>query len=188
MEPRPQSDNGPAEPALAPDRTAAPPAGPERDLWAGRTHWQHYAGGIAIWLVAAVVLAVLVLSIDALSGKVAAYLVGIPVIGSALVLGARLVVRIYGSRYRVTDERLFFERGVLSQTIDQTELIRVDDVRVRKNLVDRLFGLGSVEVLSTDVSDRAVVIPGIRKADEVTEIIRTRMRTLRGKSLFIEHL
>ena len=41
----------------------------------------------------------------------------------------------------------------------------MDDVRVRKNLVDRLFGLGSVEVLSTDVSDRSVVLPGIRKAD-----------------------
>jgi len=80
------------------------------------------------------------------------------------------------------------ERGILSQTIDQTELIRVDDVRVRKSLLDRVFGLGDVEITSTDASDRLVVLEGIRDPDQVAEDIRSRMRSLRKSSLFIENL
>ncbi|MBN1513166.1 MAG: PH domain-containing protein [Phycisphaerae bacterium] len=173
---------------LAPSRAAASPKAPEHDLWAGRTHWLHHAGGIGLWLAAAILYALLITRIDALSGAAAWYVAGIPILLSALFLGGWLLLRIYGSRYRVTDERLFLDRGILRLTIDQTELIRVDDVRVHKTVVDRLFGLGSVEVLSTDASHHSVTLCGIRGADHVAEIIRTRMRTLRGKSLFIENL
>jgi hypothetical protein len=72
--------------------------------------------------------------------------------------------------------------------VDQTELIRVDDVRVKKSMMDRLFGLGSVETLSTDQTDRETMIAGIAEPDKVAEAIRARMRTMRKKSLFVENL
>jgi hypothetical protein len=45
-----------------------------------------------------------------------------------------------------------------------------------------------VSLLSTDVSDRLVVIEGIDNADQVAEAVRTNMRAQRGKALFVENL
>ncbi len=168
-------------------------AGPENDLWVGRTHWKHYTGRLLLWTGAQLVVAVLLwlaaTRSDALSAKSGFLIWAIVLLGSGLeVLGRRTFLTIIGHRYRLTSQRLFIERGILSQTIDQTELIRVDDVRLHRSLADRLFGLGSVAILSTDATDREVVIPGIAEPERVAEAIRGRMRTMRRKSLFIENL
>ena len=107
---------------------------------------------------------------------------------AVLVQGIRIAAVILGTRYRLTTERLFVERGLIRQTIDQTELIRVDDVRVRKLMVDRILGLGSIDVLSTDQTDPRVVVTGVAEADKVAEMIRRHMRALRRRSLFVENL
>ncbi|UCG16064.1 MAG: PH domain-containing protein [Phycisphaerales bacterium] len=165
---------------------------PEQCLWQGRTHWKHFAGRIALWALASTLYAVLVAWIasrtDVLSATGACYIAGIPIVAAAVWVGVKLTAVIAGIRYRLTDERLFIERGLLTRTTDQTELIRVDDVRTRKTLIDRLFGLGSVELVSTDTSDRFVTLEGVTGADEVAEIVRGRMRALRRKSLFVESL
>jgi len=103
-------------------------------------------------------------------------------------IGRRVAWRILQKGYRLTSERLFIEIGVLSRTVDQTELVRVDDVRVHQSLMDRVFGLGSVEVVSTDATDRNVMIEGIADPDRVAEMVRENMRSLRRKSLFVENL
>jgi membrane protein YdbS with pleckstrin-like domain len=199
--PAPQSDGpetGPQQEPSAlrrltprPDESA-PADDSEQTLWTGRTHWKHYAGRIGLWLAGCVVYAVLVgwvaAKIEALSGAAAWYLGAIPILLSGGYFGGRLMLRIAACRYRLTDQRLFIDRGIMSRTIDQTELIRVDDVRIRKSLVDQIVGLGSVEVLSTDVSDGVIVIEGIAGADHVAETIRSRMRALRRQSLFVENL
>ena len=79
-------------------------------------------------------------------------------------------------------------KSILTKIQDQTELIRVDDVRVCKKLVDRLFRLGTVEILSTDATDKSVTIEGVKRPDFVAEQIRGKMRALRSRSLFIENL
>ncbi len=169
------------------------PLDPRREstIWTGRTHWQHFVG----WLTGGAVVIVLIwvglgvfnerLGLGGggvfLSGLIAAVVVG-------LVVAAVIGVRVLQHRYRLTDQRLFIEKGILSQTIDQTELIRVDDVRVHKSLVDRVLGMGTIEVLSTDASDRSVTITGVKDAEAVAEHIRVHMRSLRSRSLFVENL
>lgn len=170
----------------------AQPAPPESELWTGRTSWKHYAGRVSLWVVANVLFAALIGWLASakkwfeLSGVIYAVLGGVLV--SALIFIIPVFLRIISRRYRLTSQRLFVERGILSQTIDQTELIRVDDVRVEKTLIDRIFGIGTVTLLSTDVSDRLVVIEGIDNAEKVAEAVRTNMRTQRGKALFVENL
>ena len=51
-----------------------------------------------------------------------------------------------------------------------------------------MFGLGTVAIVSTDATDRETVLTGIAEPDKVAEAIRSRMRTMRSKSLFIENL
>lgn len=158
----------------------------EATVWIGRTHWMHFAGSLALAMLVVVLASFLCLQMRSRGGVFGIWLV--VVAACAVIVGGRILLRVLSCRYRLTDQRLFIERGIFAQTIDQTELIRVDDVRLRKTLANRLLGLGSIEVLSTDVTDREVVIEGVRGPETIAEQIRGNMRTLRRKSLFIEKL
>ncbi|MHC5111623.1 MAG: PH domain-containing protein [Planctomycetota bacterium] len=164
----------------------------EEDLWQGRTCWKHFITRIATWFIVAGGLTGIMLwgagNWTWLSGTVAWIVI---IVGSAAGFVAILggpVLAILGRKYRVTTQRLFIEKGILSQTIDQTELIRVDDVRIYKSFADRIFGLGTVAIISTDSTDRELRIEGIVDPEQVGEAIRGRMRSMRRKSLFVENL
>jgi uncharacterized membrane protein YdbT with pleckstrin-like domain len=133
-------------------------------LWvlANRTQW--LPGNVAWWILAA---------IFCLSG--------------VLVLGGTFI-RILATKYRLTSQRLFIARGILSQRTDQTELIRVDDVRLFKTFFGRLLNVGTITILTTDATDREVKMEGISEPEHVAEAVRSRMRALRGKSLYVENL
>ncbi len=166
--------------------------GAEVEIWVGRTHWKHYAGRLFVWGICNLAFAAVVIwaasRTDRLGFGTTTWLIaGVFAISGLIVVG-RVFLTILGHRYRVTNQRLFIERGILSQTVDQTELIRVDDVRLYKSFLDRLLGLGSISILSTDTSDKEVLIEGVPEPDMVAEAIRTNMRILRQKSLFIENL
>ncbi|MCP4247898.1 MAG: PH domain-containing protein [bacterium] len=189
--PRSEAPAAGAEAAIGGDGAEVETAA-ESEIWIGRTHWKHYAGRISLWLLANVLLIILIAwaasRFDWLTGGIAFWItLVVALISGALILG-RVALVILGNRYRVTSQRLFIERGILSQTVDQTELIRVDDVRLHKTMIDRLFGLGSIQILGTDTTDREIRIEGIADPETVAEAIRTNMRTLRRKSLFVENL
>lgn len=182
-------------PSPAADLTAAPGAEDEAEteLWVGRTHWKHFLGRLLVWLLGNVgflaLAAWITPHVEWLSASRSAMIVVGVLLLSGLEVGLRRVLLpILQRRYRLTTQRLFIERGIFSQTVDQTELIRVDDVRLHKTFLDRLVGLGTVAVISTDATDREVVMEGIEKPEEVAEFIRTQMRLMRRKSLFIENL
>ncbi len=165
---------------------------PETDIWSGRTSWKHFAGRIMLWILGnvavAVLLGILASTIEALtSWHVFLVVLVIVLLSGAWVVG-RIALGILGCHYRLTTERLFIERGILSRTTDQTELIRVDDVGMHKSMLDRIFGLGTVAIMSTDATDNALLIEGISEPEKVTEAIRSRMRALRRRSLFVENL
>lgn len=170
---------------------AAAPA-PETDLWAGRTSSRHYIGRIALWFLGNVAAGVLVGWIagrwDALGARGATWMIVAIVLVTALLFLSPIALHILGRRYRLTTQRLFIETGILSRTTDQTELIRVDDVRVHQTFFDRVFGLGSVLLLSTDVTNREVTIDGIVGPHAVAESVRAHMRAQRGRALYVENL
>jgi len=164
----------------------------ETEIWTGRTSWTHYAARLALWLAANIVAATVISWAAVRSDRFTAThafwavaaivaLSGVPVVG-------RVVLRVLGCRYRLTSQRLFITKGIVSQTIDQTELVRVDDVRVHKTFVDRLFGLGTVAIVSTDATDQEITIEGIAASESVAEAIRAQMRAMRRRSLYIENL
>lgn len=164
----------------------------EEEVWSGRADVRHFAARIALWWIGIVVFGGLTVwgssRWEWLTGWGAFWAILIAgVVSGAVVLGG-VVLKIFGTRYRLTNQRLFIERGIIRQTIDQSELIRVDDVRMYKSFVDRIFGLGSVAVMSTDISDAEVRIEGVSEPEKIAESIRLRMRTMRRKSLFVENL
>lgn len=196
LPPEARADHSPAptDPAAAFRQRANdhPPPEEEREIWAGRTSWKHFAPRLSLWLFGNIAVCILMARIAGeIEGFESKYVFGITValvLVSGLVIPGRVVLRIFGERYRLTSQRLFITRGILSQTIDQTELVRIDDVRIRKTLVDRLLGLGTVSIVSTDATDSETTMEGIADAEGVAEAIRTHVRAMRQKSLYIESI
>lgn len=197
--PRPTERGEGATPAEALAATggdgAEIPPSEEREIWAARTSWKHFYGRWAAWAAVMIVLVVGAILIRGrwtwLDDKGTIWILGamsVVILGSGAVLWVRFAIKIFSVHYRLTSQRLFVGRGILSRTTDQTELIRVDDVRVKQGLIDRIVDCGTVEVVSTDVSDAMMPLIGIAGPDKIAEHIRQNMRALRKKSLFIENL
>ena len=56
------------------------------------------------------------------------------------------------TRYALSEDRLFLKRGFLNVHQDEIVLYRVRDLRVSQTLWQRVFGVGTVTVISTDKS------------------------------------
>ena len=192
QQPGSQQPQGGERPGLSPDAAWRQRGGnsPELDpdaedeLWRGRTSWKHFTDLILVAGGWSLVAAFVWFKASAAIGWVA---FSVSALGWSYVLG-RILYAMLNYRYRLTTQRLFIEKGILGSTIDQTELIRVDDLRIYKSLLNRVMGLGTIEIFSTDASDRRVLILGIENPDELADAVRERMRRLRQRSLFVESL
>lgn len=58
--------------------------------------------------------------------------------------------------YLVTDRRVVRMRGILNQTIDETALEKVNDMRQRQSFLGRILGYGDLEILSA-AEDRSAI-------------------------------
>lgn len=55
-----------------------------------------------------------------------------------------------GTKYTLTTQRLKIENGFFSKRIDEIELFRIKDTRVRLGFFEKLVGYGTIEIESTD--------------------------------------
>lgn len=174
-----------------PERGHHPHLQPEKDLWAGRMHWHNAWGRVLTWVLINIGFIVVAwkapkpewLTVSRLNWTLLA-LFGV----TTVFLIGGVVIRILQTRYRLTTQRLFIERGILNRTLDQVELIRVDDVRMQQSFIQRLLNVGAVLMMTTDVTDKLITIEGIKEPIRVAEIVRQQMRTLRSRSLYVENL
>jgi membrane protein YdbS with pleckstrin-like domain len=85
--------------------------------------------------------------------------------------------------YELTTERLRVTSGVLSRVTEEIELYRVKDTRLHEPLWLRIFGLGDIELVTSDATaPRAVIraVP-IHQARGLRETIRGLVEGLRGR-------
>ena len=71
--------------------------------------------------------------------------------------------------YSMSRDRLFIKRGVLSIQEDEVRLYRIRDISLRRTFLQRLFGLGTLNVCSTDSNLRDFKIINIPRSKEVKE-------------------
>jgi membrane protein YdbS with pleckstrin-like domain len=53
-------------------------------------------------------------------------------------------------KYRISNYRIDFERGLIAKNIDTLELWHVEDVRLHQSVLDRLLGCGTITIISKD--------------------------------------
>ncbi len=89
----------------------------------------------------------------------------------ALVLGYSWLVRL-GTEYRLYQVSLEVESGLVARTIDNLQLFRVRDLRLRQSMLGRLFGVGDVVVTSTDQSTPHLTIRGVEDPRTLYDTLR----------------
>jgi len=83
--------------------------------------------------------------------------------------------------------KLFVKTGILSTTIDEINLFRVRDITITQSLGQKIFGVGSIILRSTDWSDGEFIIKNIKNPYKVRNLISQQVETARdneGVGLF----
>ena len=105
--------------------------------------------------------------------------------GLALVLAYRRLT----VRYRLTTYRFFHERGLLSRATDRIEVIDIDDVTVHQGLVERMVGVGTIVIQSSDRTDPELALSGIEDVKRVADLVDdTRRAERHRRGLHIESI
>lgn len=77
-----------------------------------------------------------------------------------------------GERYELTSQRLRIFRGVFSRNVDEIDLVRVRDTKVKQHLGERMAGVGDVTIISTDKINPEIILQNVKNPMEVRETIR----------------
>jgi membrane protein YdbS with pleckstrin-like domain len=99
----------------------------------------------------------------------------------ALVNVAIAYFHLRGVHYVVSTQRVRIVSGLFSKEIQEIELFRVKDTMTHQSFFLRLFGLGTITILSGDEKQPRLVLSGVPQAVELREKIRAEVMTLRQR-------
>ena len=84
--------------------------------------------------------------------------------------------------YEITNQRIKLKTGILNQEIDECELYRVRDYKVVKPFFQRIFGLGKIELVTSDRSNSNINLNGIKDPENLYNLIRDNVEKIRRKT------
>lgn len=85
------------------------------------------------------------------------------------------------TRYMLSDDRLFTSVGFLNIKDDEILLYRVRDIDLSRSLWQRIFGVGTVTVLSSDKTMPTLVLKNIKDPLFVKELIHKQVEEVKIK-------
>ena len=86
-------------------------------------------------------------------------------------------------KFRITNERIIDEKGVLSKVTNELELFRVKDITLQQPFWLRLVGLSNIHLVTSDRSNPVFIIPGVKNGKGLREELRSvidKRRTEKG--------
>lgn len=75
------------------------------------------------------------------------------------------------TRYRLSADRIFRETGFLNLKEEELLLYRINDLELSRSLFQRLFGVGTICVHSTDKTTPHMDLISVKQPREVKELI-----------------
>jgi len=82
------------------------------------------------------------------------------------------MVRLKMICYEVTANRIEYSRGVLDRKIDNLDMFRVIDLKLRRTLLDCMLGIGTVGLITTDKTDPEFTFEKLRNCRLLYDIIK----------------
>ncbi len=83
------------------------------------------------------------------------------------------------TRYAISDDRLFLSEGFLNIKDEEILLYRVRDLSLTRSLGQRMFGVGTIVVTSSDKSQPILQIKNVKNPAEVKELIHTQVEEMK---------
>ena len=78
-------------------------------------------------------------------------------------------------RYRISNYRIDYERGLIGKDINSLELWHVEDISFHQSLIDRFLGIGTIRVMSHDDTMPDLHMHGIPNARKLFEELKQRI-------------
>ncbi|HUT28501.1 MAG TPA: PH domain-containing protein [Sedimentisphaerales bacterium] len=95
---------------------------------------------------------------------------GLILIAALLLLVKMLKLKM--TRYEVTADRIEWSRGVLDRKVDNLDMFRVIDLKLRRSLLDCALGIGTVELIATDKTDPQFTFEKMRDSRTLYDVIK----------------
>jgi uncharacterized membrane protein YdbT with pleckstrin-like domain len=149
-------------------------ASQESTVWSGTPSQKSNFG---IFLLCALVAIALVGSAIKIGGSASTPLLALLLLPIAVAGWRWLVTR--STQYTLTDQRLKTRRGVFGRVTDDLELYRVKDSHFTQTFLQRLLGIGTITLRTTDASTPIVLLPGMSDPEALWERIRALVETRR---------
>lgn len=83
------------------------------------------------------------------------------------------------TRYALSEDRLFVSVGLLNIKDDEVLLYRVRDIDTSRSLWQRLFGVGTVTVMSSDKSMPNLVLKNVKDPVHIKEMIHQQVEEMK---------
>lgn len=76
------------------------------------------------------------------------------------------------TRYELTSQRLRIYRGLVGRDIEEIDLVRIRDTKVKQHAGERMANIGDITIFSSDSNNPEIVLDNVDKPLEVREMIR----------------
>lgn len=83
------------------------------------------------------------------------------------------------TRYALSEDRLFLSVGFFSIKDEEVLLYRIRDISSTRTLWQRLFGVGTITVASSDKSMPTLVLKNVKKPMEVKELLHAQVEEMK---------
>ena len=159
-------------------RAVAPKLHPgEQILYEGHPSWRaildFYLKGIAATAVICLLIALATGTIGDETDKGLVTVVAL--VGVALTILIGFVKRVATS-YTITNRRLHIKRGIVSRTIQETRLERVQNVNYQQSVVQRMLQIGNVDFDTAAGDDYNFIFAGVADPGDVVHMVDTATR------------
>lgn len=82
------------------------------------------------------------------------------------------VIRLKMTFYEVTPDRIEWSRGILDRRVDNIDMFRVVDLKMRRSIFDCIFGIGTVGLVTTDKTDPQFDFEKVSNPRKLYDIIK----------------
>ena len=93
-----------------------------------------------------------------------------------------LGIKYFFTKYTITNKRIIVESGVLRYTSEEVMLFRVNDLSLRKGILERAVSCGTVVVRSSDKNSPILNIGSIRDSEKVRNLLSHQVEIARKEA------
>ncbi|MGI8460877.1 MAG: PH domain-containing protein [Solirubrobacterales bacterium] len=110
----------------------------------------------------------------------------VAVVGVAVTILVGFIKRI-ATDYVITDRRLHIKKGIVSRTIQETRLVRVQNVNFNQGVLQRMLQIGDVDFDTAAGDDYNFVFAGVAQPEEVVHQVDRATRLAGDDGMGTDH-